>query len=186
MQLNWKVTIYFLKYSKAAWRQCLISSLHSCLIQEPVRHRWPAQHVMSMWVLLIWTNCLNLRKGNCDKVTSPSPVWVSTILEMTACVDRYFCAPGRMTCWTWRPCFRKIPGWGARSFSLENSRALRSPYLKSPGTFMWMDTFPNLTEKNRRKMSCHLQKLERAWREAQLMQQRWVGLFQCLQPDICR
>lgn len=106
-------------------------------------------------------------------------------LEIIASVDRYFCVPGRMTCWTWLPCFRKIPGWGARSFSLENSRALSSPYLKLPGTFMWMDTSPNLTEKNWRKMSCRLQKLEWAWREAQLVQQRWVGHFQCLQTDIC-
>lgn len=112
------------------------------------------------------------------------PVSVNN-LEITECVDRYFCVPGRMTCWTWRPCFRKILGWGARSFSLKNSRALRSPYLKSPGTFMWMDTFPNLTEKNRRKMSCQLQKLERAWREAELVQQRWVRLFQWLHTDIC-
>lgn len=55
-----------------------------------------------------------------------------------------------MTCWTWRPCFRRTPGWGARSFSLENLTALNSPCPKSPGISMWTDTSPNLTEKRGR------------------------------------
>lgn len=64
-----------------------------------------------------------------------------------------FCVPGRMTCWTWRPCFRRIPGWVARSSSRVKWRGLSSPYLKSPGTSTWMDTSPHLTEKRWRRRS---------------------------------
>lgn len=106
-----------------------------------------------MWVLLIWANCRNPLKGSCGQLTSPSPIRLWAKRRLPHVSMDMFCVPGRMTCWTWRPCFRRTPGWVARSSSRENLRGLSSPYLKSPGTSMWMDTSPNLTEKRWRSDS---------------------------------
>lgn len=72
---------------------------------------------------------------------------MTSLVISTRSTDGYLCSLGRMTCWTWRPCFRRTPDWDARSFSPESSKAWSSPYPKSPGTSTWTGTRPNLTEK---------------------------------------
>lgn len=77
------------------------------------------------------------------QMTSSWTIWVSFF-------DGYVGSLGKMTCWTWPPCFRRTPGWDARSTSPESWMESSSHCPKSPGTSMWMGMCPNLTEKRPR------------------------------------
>lgn len=168
MGLIWKVTTSFFKISWSSLESRVWDLATFLSHQEPVRHRWPAQHVMSMWAHLILTSYLNLKKG------SSRLHLCFNKLEIATCVDWYIFCYREDDMLDMAPMLQENSRLGCQIILTRELEGIELTLPKVTRNFYVDGHVPKPHWEEVQEINCHMEKMERARRETQVLQQRWI------------